>query len=292
MSASAPTSCKIQSLHLYPIKSMGAVDVDELLIGETGPLFDRQWMLVDEAGQFLSQRQLPKLAQLRPRFKAESLLALEVSGQEFELPFRASFSDKEPPSVGSDQNIERRLVQVWKSAVIADQVQVPGLNEALSDYLEKPCSLVSYGDHSQREVTKGGRPRGAQFRFADSSSLLITNQSSLDDLNTRLKDPIPMTRFRPNIVVNGPLPWQEDRWALLKSQDFQIEIIAGCGRCVMINKDQTTGESPSREPLLVLSEFRRRGTSVDFGVLGVHRLEAGGRVRLFKGQSLDVETSS
>lgn len=255
--------CKIQSLHLYPIKSAGGLSVPEVVFDAWGLQRDREFMVVDDSGRFQTRRETPQMAEIETEIGGENL-RVRIQGQDYFVPLRA------------DTTPATEKVRVWKSEVEADLVEHPGLNEALSKLLARPVHLVRYGRHSQREVKKSGKAWGRQFRFADSANVLVTSEESLHDLNGRLTSPIPMGRFRPNIVVSGDGPWAEDRWALLRSpQGLTLTIVGGCGRCQIINQDVATGETSSKEPLQRLAEFRRFGSSVDFGVHAVHTLPSG-----------------
>lgn len=262
---SGKTFCKIQSLHLYPIKSAGSVEVSTVEIDEWGLRHDREFMVVDGSGRFVTRRESPNLARVETAF-AEDHLAIRVGDREHRVPLEASSSV-------TSLTPARIPVRVWKSDVIADRVDLPDLDRDLSKLLGKEVALVRYGRESRREVVKSGRAWGRQFRFADSANFLVTSVESLKDLNARLGAPITMAHFRPNIVVQGPSAWEEDRWSFLEhAGGLRLEILGGCGRCAVINQNPSTGETPSKEPLMKLAEFRRFGASLDFGVHAVHGL--------------------
>lgn len=248
---------RVVSLHIYPIKSCAAVNLNELSVLETGPAHDREWMIVDESGKFLTQRTHPQMALIQPR----------LDGDEIEISFSGlSFKLK-----NFDYSQDYETVQVWSSSVKALGLKNDKFVSALSDFMEQPVRLVRFGAESFRESKKSGVGLGAQVRFADRAPFLVTNLSSLQDLNAKLSQEIPITRFRSNIVLEGPTAWSEDHWKTLDNGSLQIEVTQNCGRCPIINIDPLTGVSPSKEVLAKLSTFRRKGNSVDFGVVGVHR---------------------
>lgn len=260
---SAKTFLKIQSLHLYPIKSTGGISVNEVTFDAWGLQHDREFMLVDREGRFQTRRESPRMAEIETLFQGADLV-VRFSGSEYRVPLKA------------DPEARTEKVRVWKSEVEADHVDVPGLNSDLSKFLGREVHLVRYGRHSHREVVKSGQHWGRQFRFADSANVLITTTESLVDLNLRLKDPITMMRFRPNVVVHGDVPWGEDRWQTLRaSSGLELTVVGGCGRCQIITQDVATGVVVSKEPLIELAKFRRFGSSVDFGVHAVHTLPGG-----------------
>lgn len=285
---SGKTFCKIQSLHLYPIKSAGGIKVSEVVFDAWGLQWDREFMVVDEAGRFQTRRETPRMAEIETELVTDNL-RVRVGGHDYFVPLRG------------DATAQTEKVRVWKSEVEADLVDNPGLNEALTKLLGRKVHLVRYGRHSHREVLKSGKAWGRQFRFADSANVLVASQESLQDLNGRLTDQIPMGRFRPNVVVSGDAAWGEDRWAQLRSpQGLTLTIVGGCGRCMIINQDVATGETTSKEPLQKLAEFRRFGASVDFGVHAVHTLPSGlpggpvgtGMGLLKVGMDLEIELKS
>ena len=159
-------------------------------------------------------------------------------------------------------------VRVWSSVVDA----VPASAEAdrfLSEYLGTPCRLV-YMPESTRRTSNPDYAGDANrlVGFADGEAFLIANLASLDDLNARLAakghPPLPMNRFRPNIVVTGAAPYAEDGWGELRLGDAVVRAAKPCGRCQVTTTDQATGEVRGPEPLATLSTFRESG---EFGVM-------------------------
>ena len=251
------SSARIVSLHIYPIKSCQGIDVPELQIQEFGPQWDREWMIVDEKGQFLTQRTVPKLAQIETAITADEL-HVGVGEDRFKIAL-------------DDYSESVQSVKVWSSELMAHRETDEKVHAALSDFLGRTVSLVRYGPLSHREATRKGEGLGAAVRFSDKTAVLVTNTLSLADLNVRLSVPIPMGRFRPNVVVEGELAWQEDQWKFLRAGSVELEVSQACGRCPMITIDQKLGVSPSKEPLTKLSEFRRRGNAIEFGVVVLQR---------------------
>lgn len=276
---SAPIFRKVISLHIYPIKSCRGIDLLEMDIGERGPLYDRQWMIVDEQGLFLTQRQLPKMAQIECDIAdiTGSKMQIRFAGQNFSVPL-----SPEPDST-------IRNVKVWKSELDALVIPQPDLHLALSGFLERPVWLVQFNPAVHREMIKKERPYGVGLQFADSASFLVTNTKSLQDLNSRLSTPIGIERFRPNVVVEGESPWEEDTWqALQNSSGLRLDMTYGCGRCQIINQDQKTGAAVSKEPLTELVKFRRKGNAIEFGMNAAHRLGDASQGHLKVGDELTL----
>lgn len=268
--------CKIQSLHLYPIKSARGFSVDQIHIDAWGPKFDREWVIVDENGQFQSQRQTPQMAKIETALGSESL-RVQVLGTDFFVPLKRQ-----------GQAVKAQI-KVWKADIEADLQPVPGLDEAISTLLNKKCRLVRYGATSAREVIKSGQSYGVQMRFADAANFLMTTTASLRDLNSRLEEPVPMSRFRPNIVIDSQIPWQEDHWMTVNGQNAKLDVISGCGRCQIITQDPETGYIVSREPLTKLSEFRRQGNSINFGMHAISHVGISQHPSFQVGEDVEIE---
>ncbi|MEN0060288.1 MAG: MOSC domain-containing protein, partial [Bdellovibrio sp.] len=169
------------------------------------------------------------------------------------------------------QNSFRRTmnVQVWNDSFTA-ALEPDLYSQALSQYLGQNCRLVRYAPFSERKV--GAEVKASwspEVRFADGRPLLLVNEASLQDLNARLADPVGVERFRPNIVVRGSTPYEEDNWSRIRLGEVIFSAPKKCARCVMINIDQKTGVSRGAEPLKTLAQFRREGAKVHFGTLWI-----------------------
>jgi uncharacterized protein YcbX len=150
-------------------------------------------------------------------------------------------------------------VRVWNS--LCEAVPVSSYADAwLSDYLGLPCRLVYMPDSTERLSNPEHAGTGKLVGFADGYAYLATTQASLDDLNARLAArgarPVPMNRFRPNLVVNGGKPFSEDRWKEVRIGGAVLRAAKPCGRCQVTTTDQATGEVTGPEPLATLGTFR------------------------------------
>lgn len=245
---------RVRSLHIYPVKSARGIAVKSLELDEQGPRGDREWMLVDEEGRFLSQRTLPKLAQVETVLD-ETHLTLAFGGGFFKIS--RGLSTPRP-----------RKVQIWDHQIEAHEE--PRLySDALSQFLGLPCRLVRYLPKARplSSLTEAFNP---ETRFTDRNPVQIANLQSLADLNLRLAEPVPMGRFRANIVFEGREAFEEDQWSRVKIGSVIFSQPKKCARCKIITLDEKTGENRGPEPLKTLSTYRREGSKVNFGVLWVH----------------------
>jgi len=246
----------ISAIKIYPLKSAAGQELKKIHISSQGPDGDRRWMLIDAEGKFLSQRTLPKMATLQTHFNDQGL-TVGFNNQFFRVPITA------PKRFVS--------VQIWDDRVEA-ALEPDLYSQTLSQYLGVPCRLVRYTETSARKLPAteswqaGVQP---EVRFADSRPLLLVNTASLDDLNGRLSQPIGIDRFRANLVFNGQEAFEEECWKKIRIGNVTFSQPKKCSRCPMINNDQVTGDSPSKEPLKVLSTYRRDGNKVIFGVLWI-----------------------
>ncbi|WP_185229848.1 MOSC domain-containing protein [Acetobacter aceti] len=241
----------LHSLHTHPVKSLHGLSMRELLLCPWGPENDRRWMIVDHAGQFITQRKYPVMATLHVTVTMEGL-RLSHDGQP-ELMVKRPAEPAHPV-----------MVTVWKDTVQA----LDAGDEAaqwLSDAIGLPCRLI-YMPHPEHDRRRQWQDLAFTNSFSDGFPILVTTLASLDDLNSRLAAPVPMDRFRPNLVVSGAEAWEEDRWAKIRIGGAELSLVKPCSRCVMTTVDQDTGVIPDRkEPLATLALFRKQEGGVMFG---------------------------
>ncbi|MGW1028413.1 MOSC domain-containing protein [Streptomyces sp. NPDC002577] len=248
----------LDSIHIHPLKAARGHAAREAVVEPWGLRGDRRWMLVDEAGKFVTQRQHPRMA-----LAAAELLP---GGIRLSAPGREPLTVPAPEPAGSTS-----LVEIWRDKVEA----VPADASAhawFSDYLEADVRLVHLDAPATRRPIdpEYARP-GEMVSFADGYPLLLTALSSLDALNSLIaqgdhadEGPLPMNRFRPNVVVRGTAPWAEDDWSRVAIGDVPFRVAKMCGRCVVTTTDQTTAER-GKEPLRTLARHRRFGDQLVFG---------------------------
>jgi len=177
----------------------------------------------------------------------------------------------------------RVAVEVWRH-------RGPALDQGdaaaalLSEHLEISCRLVRIPPDHARRVNPAFSPEEAHTAFSDGYPLLLVSEASLADLNARLETPLPMNRFRPNLVVRGCAPFAEDGWKRIRIGGLELDVAKPCDRCLVTTTDQATGERDGQEPLRTLATYRKRGEGVLFGQNLVHR----GRGALALGASVEV----
>jgi uncharacterized protein YcbX len=254
---------RLTELNVYPIKSARGIPLEESEVDQFGLRHDRRWMVVNPSGEFLSQRTHPRLALIAPEIDGEILRITAPAMPPLELPLRP-------------KDTVRSRVAVW-----GDFCPASWLGESaagwFSEYLDCACSLVHMSDSVVRPADPAFAPPGTRVSFADGFPFLLTSEESLVDLNRRLAQPVPMNRFRPNLVVAGAEPYAEDEWHRIEIGGIPMRVVKPCDRCVVTTTDQATGER-GKEPLRTLATYRNRGGEVMFGQNVVH--ERPGRLRV------------
>jgi len=273
LDAEAPrVPATLAAIFVYPVKSAAGIALDAVELDAFGPRHDRRWLVVDPAGHFMTQRRHARLALIQPTLDSDTLMLDAPGMPRLALPL-------DPPAAA----VER--VRIWNDDVDA---QSAGDDAArwLSDFLGTPCRLVHMPDSSVRQVSlRYGRP-GDRVAFADAYPLLLLSAESLDALNARLAEPLPVNRFRPNLLVRGGgEPHAEDRWRRIRVGSVEMDVVKPCARCVITTIDQATGRSAGKEPLRTLAAYRRGPKGgVLFGMNAIHRTRGTLRV----GDSVEV----
>jgi uncharacterized protein YcbX len=268
-------SIQVTALYSYPVKSCAATPLRVARLGPRGIEHDREFMVVDTRGRFITQREEPRLALVRPG-RTETALALAAPG----MPeLRLEVHDG-----------PRYEVVIWRDSVCAAD-QGDRVAEWLSSYLGRDCRLVRLPDDVVRPVDPAfaTRPQD-EVGLADGYPLLLTAEASLAELNSRLEEPLPMNRFRPNVVVGGAgLAYAEDSWAEIRIRNVTFRVVKACARCVITTTDQATA-ARGREPLATLATYRRVQRGVLFGQNLIHagpgRIAVGDRVSVSRGASV------
>jgi uncharacterized protein YcbX len=259
----------VRSLHIYPVKSCRGIEVSEAEVVATGFRHDREWMVIDPEGRFLSQRGHPSMARVATRLEPDRLV-LETPGPS-------------PLVVPLDRPaVDQRQVTVWKDTCEATS-EGPEAAEWLSAHLVADCELVRLAPAAVRPVDPKYAAPGDRVAFADGYPFLLISSASVDELNRRLDEPVSADRFRANIVVDGCPAHAEDEWSALEIGAVAFEVAKPCARCVVITTDQHRG-TLTPEPLRTLAEYRMADGKVLFGQNLVHRSE--GLIRL--GDSIQV----
>jgi len=253
MSTSSAIST-LSAISFYPVKSCGGLSVTRADIGALGLALDRHWMLVDRQGRFLTQRNHPRMACITPAFEGDALV-LRAPGMP---PLRLAAAGEDGATLA---------VQVWNSDLDALDQGEPARHWC-SHYLGEEVRLVRFDPAVTRACSQ--RWTGAHqatTQFSDGYPLLVIGQASLDDLNARLAakgaPSLPMDRFRPNLVISGLEPYEEDFIDTLRfgegEQAVQLKLVKPCARCPIPGIDQHTGLRDAQwpdEPLDTLAAYR------------------------------------
>lgn len=254
---------QLSQLYVYPIKSARGIALQEARLTPRGLEHDRRFMLVDHLFQFVTQRQLPQMARLVPSIAAD-VLRVHWEQESLELPLHPDGGDP-------------IRVRVWRDTVPALD-QGDAASAFFSAALEQPVRLVYMPDTSERQVDLSYAVAGDQVSLADGFPYLVANEDTLADLNARLESPVPMQRFRPNLVVAGAPAYAEDSWREISIGETRFALKKPCTRCVIITTDQETGERHPREPLKTLASYNTWQGKPVFAQNALWR--AGARLRL------------
>lgn len=246
---------RLSDLVIYPLKSAAGLHPKAWPVTERGLQFDRHWMVTDEGGRFVTQREVPSLALIVPAFEQGRLVLRAPGRPSLRLP------------LATPQHAPVR-VRIWSEDCLAAPIGAEA-DAWISSALGVPCRLVRQHEEDWRQVDQSYAGPSDQVGFADGFPFLVATEASLDDLNQRLSKPLPMNRFRPNLVVSGAEPFEEDRWQRLRIGDIDFRVVKACARCSITTVDQATGER-GQEPLATLATYRRVGSKVMFAQNAIH----------------------
>jgi uncharacterized protein len=264
---------RIAGLFVYPVKGCAGIALDVAEVTQRGLAHDRRWMLVDRDGEAVTQREAPRLATLRA-VPVDGRLHLSLGGAgELALPI-------------ADEGLPVPAV-VWGDRIAALAVDVAA-DRALSDWLGLAVRLVRFPEAAIRPCDLDHAPPGSHTGFADGFPLLVTSEGSLEALNMALAEPVPMSRFRPNLVLAEVPAGAEDRCgSILTEGGLGLDLVKTCDRCVVTTIDQDRGVKTGKEPLATLARLRRnpRTGGAWFGQNAVPRLARGESARLRLGES-------
>ena len=272
---------RVDALWMYPVKGCRGFSTPAATLASTGleldGIGDREWVVVDDKGEFLSQRELPKMSQIQTRFTGESLRLTAPGMLQLDVPFE------------SEGDVIK--VRVWNDEVAA-VTQGPIADAWFSQFLGLQCRLVRFDPEASRiSNPKYTGALLAPYKFADAFALLVCSTASLAELNSRLAAKghaaVTIERFRPNIVLNEVEAFDEDYIDHFTIGDAKLRVVKPCVRCAVPNVDPSTGEA-GFEPGDTLATYRNdvRAGGVTFGVNAV--IESGAGVRLVVGDAVGV----
>ena len=260
-----PSEVSVSGLCVYPVKSTRGIAREQVSLTATGFEWDRQWMIVNPRGMFLTQRSHPQLARIVPQVSSHALLLSAPGLPALSVPLGAAGA--------------RIAVRVWDDACVGID-QGSEAEEWVTRAVGEPVRLVRAAPDMERIANPefaGAAP--APLGFPDGYPILVCNESSLEDLNMRLPQRIPMERFRPNIVLRGLPAWAEDHIDTLSFGEVTLRLVKPCTRCTIPSIDQESGVR-STDPSPALREFRfsRQLRGVMFGENAVIVRGAGAQI--------------
>ncbi|WP_157544762.1 MOSC domain-containing protein [Nocardioides halotolerans] len=258
-----PGALTLTELRRYPVKSCRGQGLETAVVEPWGLAGDRRWMLVDETGETVTAREHREMLLVSPRLRADG--GLEVSpppGND-----QGELVVPRPPAGG-------RLVEVTVFGRASFGASPAG-HEAdawFSKLLSEPVRLVFADDPNRRQANPAYAGPGVPMHFGDGYPLLLATEASLAALNDLVaagpkadEGPLPMVRFRPNLVIGGGLPWAEDGWLRLRVGEAELRVVKGCDRCAIPTTDETTAVR-RKEPTYTLAQHRRWDGAVWFGM--------------------------
>lgn len=242
----------VEEIVVHPIKSCRGVALEAAGVTKRGLELDRRYMLVDAEGRFLTQREHPQMARIEVEIEREALHVTAPGRPPLRVP-------------SALETTRERSVRIWRqtlTAALADD----GINAWFTAFFGFEAALVHLGDDRHRPVPNAAARAGDEVGFADAAPLLLISTASLADLNARLEQPVPMRRFRPNVVVSAPHAFAEDGWRRLRIGRVELDVAWPCTRCVLTTVDPETGiKDENCEPLRTLRTYRRSGGGILFG---------------------------
>ncbi|MBT1702078.1 MOSC domain-containing protein [Chryseosolibacter indicus] len=247
----------LSEIWIYPIKSLGGIKLNSAKVLEKGLALDRRWMLVDEYGTFLTQRVYSTMA----------FFKLSLDHDRITITYKNPHQSTESPSLIIDTNAPA-LGEVLKAKIWDDDIEVVEVDTKISEWfsslLNFKCKLVNFPENKPRAVDARYKVNEENVSLADAYPFLIIGQASLDYLNDKLAEPLPMNRFRPNFVFDGGEPYEEDNWRHFSIGKNRFVAVKPCARCVLTTVNQDTAVK-GPEPLATLAKYRKRDNKIYFG---------------------------
>jgi MOSC domain-containing protein len=243
---------QVSDLFIYPIKSLGGIPVSAARVTEMGLEYDRRWMLVDSDNCAITQREIPAMC----------MLQVELSDHGFRI-YNKRVKDQGIILSPEPEGHEKTDVKIFDDtcgAVYANK----SADQWFSEILNVSCRFVFIPEEIKRPVDTKYAHNGEHTGFSDGFPFLIIGQSSFDDLNKRLPDPLSINRFRPNIVFTGGYPYQEDNMVHFRINEIDFFGVKPCARCAITTVNPDNGMK-SPEPLKTLAQFRQKDNKVYFG---------------------------
>ena len=261
----------LTEINIYPVKSMAGIALQSSAVDAMGLQYDRRWMVVSPIGKFITQRSHPQMALIQPSLNNGQLTLSSFGLEDHIVPLASPHSP-------------RKSVQVWSDTVYAQHLSAE-TDRWLAQTLGEPCHLVYIDAQEVRQCDLNYAKQGDQTGFADGFPLLLISQASLEDLNSKLAQPVSMQRFRPNLVLTGCDAFAEDTWQRLQINTLVFYVVKPCSRCIITTVNPRLGLVTSPEPLRTLARYRKRDNKIYFGQNIIH--QSTGIVSL--GENISIE---
>lgn len=245
----------LNDLIIYPVKSLTGIRVKRWQVTKTGLLYDRQWMLIDDQGQFLSQRRLPNMALIKTALSNMQLILSAPNQQDLALNLM--------PKLG-----EGIACTIWHDVCTAWHVSKQA-DDWFSHILKTNCRLVYLPHREVRTVDANYALATDRVAFSDGFPFLLMSEASLESLNQAMSLSLSVNRFRPNLVISGCEAYAEDTWREIKIGSIGFRLPKPCSRCLVPTIDPETGQT-HKEPLATLNRLRKWQNKVYFGQNAIH----------------------
>ena len=210
----------LRHIFIYPVKSLGGFEVAAAKMQIQGLEYDRRWMLVDDKGKFVTQRNIASMTQVSTEMTNTSLVLKTAGQSDLYIPLQKEFENAP------------NEVKVWSDLTVAYD-EGKEARKWIKSAIGVDCRLYRQNEDALRKSIVPGRNSTKQVSFADSQPILITNEKSLDELNSRLENPVRMSRFRANFVVDGQTAYEEDNWKYFSIGTTRFKVRKPCGRCTL-----------------------------------------------------------
>ncbi len=236
---------QLSEIYIYPIKSLAGIKIEQSKVTLRGLENDRRFMLTTPDGTFLTQRSIAEMA----------LIKMKIEGDNLHIWHKNQAADTLTVPLKPTQFIGTQPTEVWGHPCVGNILE-QSINQWFSEKLNTPCQLIYMTEESLRPVEEKHRKAGEIVSFADGYPYLVLGQSSMDDLNNRLENPVDINRFRANLIFTGGKPFEEDQWKYFTIGDLTFRGTKPCARCQVPNINQETAEI-EKEPNRTLAKFRR-----------------------------------
>jgi uncharacterized protein YcbX len=240
---------RLSEIWIYPIKSLGGISLQQAQVMEKGLQYDRRWMLIDETGNFMTQRKLPELALFKVMLEGTNLY-VQFHDESIRIPL-------EPTAKALLQ------VKIWDDQVLTHEMSAE-ISAWFSKCLNTTCRLVFFPEQQSRPVDARYKIADENVSLADGYPFLIIGQESLELLNSKLAQALPMNRFRPNFVFTGGAAHEEDTWRGFTIGTNRFVGVKPCARCMIPTINQETA-SAGKEPTRTLATYRSKDNKILFG---------------------------